>query len=240
MSRLQPSARPAVRVGQLGPTPGGPSERELSGLALSLIELHLAGVGQDAETSDIFSQRCSAALARTTQIEQSGDLGSAIELPGQIARLCAVLTGHQPASDLARDWSGVLDAAHRTDGPAHHVDIAADLPPVEGTAVHLDSLSSESGTWRVYLRARPGWWKRSADQHRKWAAMSVHATDNRGGLYLSSFGGSTGYGDYEELALRFRPRLDPLAQNLQLTFAGTTKQIAVNLQLAPATRPETG
>jgi hypothetical protein len=70
--------------------------------------------------------------------------------------------------------------------------------------------------------------------------MSVQATDNRGGPYLSSFGGSTGYGDYEELPLRFRPQLDPLAQNLQLTFAVTTEQIAVNLELAAVTRPETG
>jgi len=66
------------------------------------------------------------------------------------------------------------------------VDIAADLPSVDGTAVQLDSLISEPGTWRVYLRARPGWWTLSADRHRKWAAMSVQAEDDLGGRYLRS------------------------------------------------------
>ncbi len=152
MTRLLPSARPAVRIGQLGPAPGSPAERELSDLALSLVVLQLAGAGQDAETRGIHSQRCSAALTRTAKIRQSGELDSASELPGQLSRLCAVLTGHQPAGGLPRAWSGMLDAAHGTDGPAHHVDIAADLPPVEGTGLQLDSLMSEPGTWRVYLR----------------------------------------------------------------------------------------
>lgn len=240
VTRLHPSAHPAVRVSQLGPAPGRSAERELSELARSLIELRLAGVGQDAEARDILSQRCAAALARTTEIRQTGELDPATELPDQIVRLCAVLTGHQPASGLPRAWSGMLDAARRIDGPAHHMDIAADLPPVDGTAVQLDSLISEPGTWRVYMRARPGWWTLSADRHRKWAAMSVQAEDNLGGTYLSTFGGSTGSRDYEELALRFRPRLDPLARGLKLTFTGTSEQVAVDLELAPATVPQTG
>ena len=240
VTRLLPSARPGVRVGQLGPAPGRPAERELSEQALGLIALHLAGAGQDAETKDILSQRCSAAVARTAKIRQSGELDPASELPDQLARLCAALTRHQPAGSLPRAWSGMLDTARRADGPAHHLDIAADQPPVDGTAVQLDSLISEPGTWRVYLRARPGWWKLSADRRRKWAVMSVHAEDNLGGMYLSLFGGSTGHRDYEELALRFRPRLDPLAQALKLTFTGTSEQVAMSLDLAPATKSQTG
>src|ERR1039458_218914 len=240
VARLLPSARPGVRVSQLAPAPGSPAERELSEQALELIELHLAGVGQDAETRDILSQCCSAALARTAEIRQSGELDTASELPDQLARLCAALTRHQPIGSLPRDWSAMLDAAQRADGPAHHVDIAADLPPVGGTVVQLDSLISEPGTWRVYLRARPGWWKLSADRRHKWAVMSVHAEDNLGSRYPSIFGGSTGHSDYEELALRFRPRLDPLAQALKLTFTGTSEQVAVDLDLGPDTRPEPG
>lgn len=240
VTRLWPSARSAVRVSQLAPAPGSPAERKLSELALSLIQLHLAEVGQDAETKNILSQRCSAALARTAEIRQAGELDPATELPDQIARLCAVLTRHEPSSGLPRAWSGMLDASHRTDGIAYHVDIAADLPPVDGAAVQVDSLISEPGIWRVYLRARPGWWKLSADHKHKSDAMSVQAEDNLGGKYLSIFDGSTGNSDYEELALRFRPRLDPLAQDLKLTFTGTTEQVAVDLELAPATKPETG
>jgi hypothetical protein len=239
VARLLPSMRPAVGVSQLAPAPGRAADRKLSELALSLIELHLDDVGQDAETSDILSERCSAALARTAEIRRAGELDPATELPDQIVRLCAVLNGDQPASGLPHAWSEMLHAAHLTDGPAHHVDIAADLPCVDGTAVQLDSLISESGTWRVYLRARPGWWTLSADRHRKWAAMSVQAEDNVGGRYLSIFDGSTGRSDYEELALRFRPRLDPLAEDLRLTFTGTSEQVAVDIELAPATKPET-
>lgn len=71
---------------------------------------------------------------------------------------------------------------------------------------------------------------------RKWAPVSVHAQDDRGGTYLSIFDGSTGpwpRGD-EELALRFLPRLDPLAQALTLTFRGANEEIHVALSLVPA------
>jgi len=239
-ARLLPSARPGVRVSQLPPAPGSAAQRELSEQALSLIGLHLAGVGQATETEDILSQHCSAALARTAEIRLSGELDTASELPDQIARLCAALTGQQPTGGLPSAWSGMLDAAPRTDGPHHHMDIAAELPPVDGTAVRVDSLISEADTWRVYLRAIPGWWSYSEDRHRKWAAMSVRAEDNLGGMYLSLFGGSTGHGDYEELALRFRPRLDPRARAVKLMFAGARDQVAVDLDLFPAAKPETG
>jgi hypothetical protein len=66
--------------------------------------------------------------------------------------------------------------------------------------------------------------------------MSVHAEDNLGGRYLSTFDGSTGHGDHDELALRFRPRLDPLARSLKLTFTGGDDQVAVQVRLAPAAK----
>ncbi len=241
VTRLLPSARTGVRVSHLAPAPGSPAERELSDLAISLIELQLAWAGQDADTKDVLSQRCSAALARTAQIRQSGELDPASELPEQIARLCAALTGHQPTGSLPRAWSGMLDAAQRTDGPAQHVDIMAGLPPVEGTAIQLDSLISGPGTWRVYLRATPGWWDRvSEDRHTQRATMSAQAEDNLGGRYLGIFGGGTGHDDYEELALQFQPRLDPLVQALDLTFTGTSEQVSVTLDLGPVTKSQTG
>ena len=47
-----------------------------------------------------------------------------------------------------------------------------------------------------------------------------------GGTYLTIFGGSTGPWprSYEELALRFLPRLDLLAQALTLTFRGPMRR----------------
>jgi hypothetical protein len=60
--------------------------------------------------------------------------------------------------------------------------------------------------------------------------MSVHAADDLGGMYLTEFGGSTGHGDYEEVTLRFLPRLDPLARALKLTFTATGKQVALELR----------
>jgi hypothetical protein len=39
---------------------------------------------------------------------------------------------------------------------------------------------------------------------------------------------------HEELALRFLPRLDPLAHALTLTFRGTNEEVLVDLRLEPA------
>jgi hypothetical protein len=235
-TRLLPSVRPAVRVGQLARAAGSPAEREVSEYALWVI----SGIGQVAGDGDIVRRRCSAALARTAEIRQSGELDTASELPDQLARLCASLTGQHPAGSLPPAWSGMLSAAQQADGPRHHLDLAVALPPVDDTAVQLDSLMSEPESWQVHLRARPGWWGYSEDRHRKWAAMSVQAEDNLGGMYLSDFGGSTGHDDYEEVTLRFLPRLDPLAGALKLTFTGRTgEQVAVELpRLTPAAESE--
>ena len=129
---------------------------------------------------------------------------------------------------------GMLDAARRADGPRHHLDIGAALPPIDGVAVQLDSLISWPDSWRLYLRAMPGWWSYSEDGHRTWSPVSVHAEDDLGGTYVSTFGGSTRHGDHEELALRFLPRLDPLARALKLTCRGASEEVAVDLGLVPA------
>jgi hypothetical protein len=245
-TRLLPSARPAVRVGQLTPVAVSPAERELSDQALWLIELRLTTAGEAAE--DILSQPCSAALARMAEMQRSGELDPASELAGQLRRLCAVLTGHHPADGLPGSWSGMLDTARRADGPLRYLDIGAALPPIDGVAVQADSLFSWPGSWRLYLRATPTWWRYSEDGGRKWSPVSVHAEDDRGGTYLSTFGGSTRYPDrdelgheeavsHEELALRFLPRLDPLARALKLTCRGAREEVAVDLDLAPAAVP---
>jgi len=231
-TRLLPSARPSVRAGQLTTTTLSLAERELSDRALDVIALHL---GDDAATlEDAVRRRCSAALVRAAEVRRSGELDPASGLPDQLTQLCAALTEHRPASRLPASWSGMLGAARRADGPRHHFDIGAALPPIDGVAVQLDSLISWPGNWRLYLRAMPGWWSYSEDGHRKWSPVSVHAEDDLGGTYVSTFGGSTRHRDHEELALRFLSRLDPLARALKLTCRGASEEVAVDLGLVPA------
>jgi hypothetical protein len=231
-TRLLPSARAAVPVGQLAPAAVSLAERDLLDQALWLIELQLTNAGEAAE--DILRQYCSAALARMAETQRSGELDPASELPDQVRLLCAVLTEHRPADRLPLSWSGMLDAGRRADGPRHHLDIGAALPPIDGVAVQVDSLISWPDSWRLYLRAMPGWWNYSEDRRRKWAPVSVYAEDDRGGTYVSGFGGGTGHGDHEELALSFQPRLDPLAHALILTFRGASEEVPVDITLESA------
>jgi hypothetical protein len=154
-TRLLRSARPAVQIGQLTPVAVSPAERELTDQAMSLIELQLTSTGELPQ--DILGQRCSAALTRVDEIQRSGELGTASQLPEQLRQLCAVLTKHRPADRLPVSWSGMLDAARRADGPRHQLDIGAALPPIDGVVVLADSLISGSGSWRLYLRVTPSW-----------------------------------------------------------------------------------
>jgi hypothetical protein len=225
-ARLLPSARPDARMSRLAPVADSPAAQELSERALMLIGLQLKGADRNA-----MERYCSATLARVAEIQQSGEPGAAGNLPGHLARLCAWLTGQGPADGLPRGWSSMIDAANRSDGAQQHLDIPVALPTVDNVAVRTDSLVSEPGSWSVYLRAEPGWWTYSADGRHKSAVMSVYADDDLSGMYLSQFGGSTGHGDYEEVTLKFRPRLNPLARALKLTFSGTAEQVALELRL---------
>ena len=122
----------------------------------------------------------------------------------------------------------------RRDGFRGHLDVGALLPSLDGVTVRADSLFSCPGHWRLYLRASPGWWAYAEDRSFKWSPVSVTADDDRGGCYLSSFGGSTRPGDHEELVLQFLPGLDPLARRLTLTFRGTRTAVPLTVALAAA------
>ena len=125
----------------------------------------------------------------------------------------------------------MIEAADRSDGTSRHLDLFVALPQVDDTVVRADSLISEPGTWRVHLRAEPGWWSYSSDRNRKWPVLSVAAEDDLGGMYLSQFDGSRSRGGHEELTLRFLPRLNPLARALTLTFSRATEQVTLEIQL---------
>ena len=70
-TRLLPSARPAVQVGQLTPVAVSPAERELTDQALSLVELQLTSTGEPRKTSS-----GSIARPRWPRWKRSGDPAS--------------------------------------------------------------------------------------------------------------------------------------------------------------------
>lgn len=76
--------------------------------------------------------------------------------------------------------------------PLHHLDIGVTLPPLDGVTIQADSLISSPDSWRLYLRARPGWWNYSTEDHSRRSRFSVRAEDDLGGLYLAEFDGYTG------------------------------------------------
>jgi hypothetical protein len=224
-TRLVPSPRLDARVSGLAPVPEGPAARKLSYLALDLI-------GRTRTDQEDMERHCPAALARAAEIQQSAEPGTTGDLPGQLARLCAFLTGRGPADGLPRGWSSIINAANLADGTPRYLDISAALPPVDDLVVQVDSLVSERESWMVHLRGEPSFWTHSADREHMWQpAMLAHAEDDLGGLYLSQYFGSPSHGGHEELTLTFLPRLNPLARTLTLTFTHAAGQVTIDLRL---------
>lgn len=228
-TRLMPSPRANVRVTEPVPVPASvTAERKLEELAYRLLEL------KHNEPSADLSRECAAALARSAEMQESAEVGGATGLPDQLARLCGNLVDPQVAADLPVRWSRFFDALSQADGPELHLDLAAAVPRLGELEVQLDHLVSAPDSWRLYLRAKPTWWGESADGDRKWELLSVRADDDRGGTYVSTFGGSSAERGHEELVLNFMPRIDPLARRLRLTFGGEAEQAAAELDIAPA------
>jgi hypothetical protein len=225
-TRLVASPHAAVHVSDAAAiSASAAAERRLEELAYWLLGL------RHSNPFDDLGRECANALSTSAEIQQSGELDSTAELPRQLARLCACLTDPDLADDLPARWHRFLDAADQADGPQLHLDIAATLQQLDGLAVQLDHLVSGADSWRLYLRAKPTWWGRSDDGHQKWEFATVRADDDRGGRYLSTFGGSSGHRDYEELGLDFIPRIDPLARNLKLTFGAPAAEASADLDL---------
>jgi hypothetical protein len=225
-TRLLPSPQPVVRVSPVMPTAAGPAERELGGLARWLTGMRLADPSGD------LARPRSIVLARLAELRGTGGAGDDSELAGQLVRLCAVLAGEQPAAALPPAWAGLLGAAGRADGARLRLDVGTAIRGLGGLVIHLDSVVSGPGSWRLFLRAAPEWFARAEDGQSKRPPVSVTAADDRGGSYVSGFGGSSRHGDHDggdhdEVTLTFRPRLDPLARRLTLTVRGDAAEVAV-------------
>jgi hypothetical protein len=228
-TRLVPSPRAAVRVTDVAAVSASTAaERKLEELAYFLL-----GLRHSVPGSDLSSQRA-AALTRTAEIQQSGDLSAGSDLPAQLARLCDCLTDEHLADELPGRWQRFLDTANLADGPQWRLDLAAAVPALGDLRVQLDHLASGPNSWRLYLRAMPTWWGHSEDGHRKWELASVRAHDDLGGRYVANFGGSSTERDYEDLKLEFVPRIDPLARRLNVTFGTDDAEAAMDLHLASA------
>ena len=81
------------------------------------------------------------------------------------------------------------------------------------------------------VSAAPSWWQYSEDRRRKWAPFRVWAQDDRGGHYVSMFGGSAGAEGHEDLTFRFRPRLDPDVRLVRIVFEGPDTALPVEVAL---------
>jgi hypothetical protein len=230
VTRLLRSHLAAVRVGGLSPVAGSPAERELRDMAWWVL---LGYLDKEIREGPYLKRRCRDVLAQTAGLREGVLAGGASPLPGQFTRLCTALIRHRPPSGLPSSWHSVLDAADCDDGPRLHVDLDTALPPVDGTAVRLNTLASWPGSWDLYLQATPGWWTYSTDRQHKRDAMTVFAEDDLGGLYISNFGGSRGRPGYEEVKLTMRPHLAPGVSLLTLTFASQTQQATAEIPLAP-------
>lgn len=230
VTRLLRSRLVPVRVGGLSPVAGSPAEQKLRGMAWWIL---LGYLDKAIREGPDLKRRCRDVLAQTASLREGGPVDGASPLPGQFTRLCTALIRQRPPSGLPSGWHSVLNAADCGDGPPLHVDLDTALPPVDGTAVRLNTVASWPGSWDLYLQATPGWWIYSTDRQRKRASMTVFAEDDLGGLYISNFGGSRGRPGYEEVKLTLRPRLDPGASLLTLTFASEAQQVTAEVPLAP-------
>ena len=229
-TRLLRSGLAPVRVGELSPVAGSPAERELWDKVSWILHGYLH---HDLREGPELKRRCRNLLAQTAALREGGRTDGASPLSAQITRLCTALIRQRPPSGLPVGWHSALNAADRADGPRLHVDLDTALPPVDGTAVRLNTFASWPGSWDLYLQATPGWWIYSTDGQLKRVAMRVFAEDDLGGLYISNFGGSSSCPGYEEVKLTMRPRLAPEARLLTLTFASETQQVTVEIPLAP-------
>lgn len=134
-TRLVPSSRVTVNVSHVSAVSADVAvQHRLEELAYWLLGLRHSNPLHD------WSMQCAQVLARSAEIQQSGEPDSAAELAGQLALLCDCLTDQPLPDNVPARWRRFLDAAGQADGPQRHMDIAASLPQLDGLAVRLDHL----------------------------------------------------------------------------------------------------
>ncbi|HUN31194.1 MAG TPA: hypothetical protein VMU95_04175 [Trebonia sp.] len=234
-TRLLPSARVTARAGEATPVTGNPVERDLARRAQLITWIWL---GASAGSRDSYAREtCPSLLALTEQAQQAGTLEPASQLPDQLTRLCAALTGQAPADRLPAPWASILTAADQLDGSRHYLDIGLTVPPVDGMTIRLDALTCTPYSWRLHMRFADRWPAEvrgdgHRNLHQRWRSMQISADDDRGNSYIGDFGPFTSGDDtIAQSTAESRTRLDPLARRLRLTFTGSSEQVTIDLEL---------
>jgi len=215
------------------------AEREVDALARSLLA-HVVFFGQSAgrtreKAYHVADRQCADALARAEELRASGALADG-PLLDDLRRLCAALgTAGASTATVPERWAPLLEPAVLADGRPFHLNVGTSLPASDGVELAVGALVSEASAWLITVTASPSWWRYSEDRHRKWAAFNAFAEDDLGGSYVSKFGGSRGAEGYEDVKLRFRPRLDPTARTLRLVFQGARDALTVDVKLPETT-----
>lgn len=150
LARLPRSARVSARVDAVMPISGNLAGHVLALRAHSAIYGWLSAPAESGHNPQ--PEAFDSLLARAAEAQRTGELEPASEFPGQLARPRAALTGSGAADGVPASWAGMLAAADRADGPQYHLDIGLTLPPVDGVAIHVDSLFPSPGDWLVPLR----------------------------------------------------------------------------------------
>jgi hypothetical protein len=234
-TRLLPSARVTARAGDVTPATRNPAERDLAERARLITWIWLGAPAGHRES--YATEAFPSLLAETAQARQAGTLEPGSELPDQLERLCAALTGQGRADGLAASWAGMVAAADLLDGSRHYLGIGLTVPPVDGVTIRLDALTCTPYSWRLHLRSADRWpVEVRRDGHgnlkQRWRSMGISADDDRGNSYIGYLGAfSSGDGTIEQSSAEFRTRLDPLARRLTLTFTGPAEQVTVDLEL---------
>jgi hypothetical protein len=218
--QTQPSLCPVVAL----------EGKEIETLARSLLAFSIFGV--KANHPEAMRQQCQRALSRAAELRASPAPCAPGSLFEDLSHLCTVLQGDRgDVAELPPRWAAPLMAADLQDGPVLHLNIGTALPVFDSVELALGALISEPSLWHISMSAGTGRWHYSDDKRQKRPPFSVRAEDERGGHYVSMFWGSTGTDSREDLALRFRPRLDPKAQLVRLIFEGPGASLTTEIDL---------
>jgi hypothetical protein len=226
---LEPASRPLIHVKLIAAGPMPVIEREIVERLHALIMSKLMRKRGGSYVDDLCKELESLVAERT----QSGELPKGGQLENDVTLLCTALTQQPQNIVLPPTLARFLDAAALSDGAPLNYSFELQLPTIDGVTLLLDTLISGSEGWRIYLLADPGWSFQEVEGRGMHTSI-IHASDNRGGRYLAHTSPRFRDECHDEIVVRFQPRLDPLAEALQLVVSGEREEVLVDIVLQDA------
>lgn len=219
----------------VGPTPTSSRNGayRVESIAHRLIAMRLNGAPLGAR---FFVEQSAGAMAQVAKIEEEGSSVPST-LQQDLATLCRFLSeGTGDDHELRATWKAMLDTGGLRDGRRPSADVDVSLPALDGVTLHFRTIVFEDDSWSLSLTAEPDWWSYSEDRQQKRTVVDIMAEDDVGGTYVSLGGGGsrTPHNPGYDVLLRFRPRMDPVAQRLRFLVRARTEQIVVDVALAGA------